>query len=320
MQSTVWGGSAIAHCKGLDEKTLTDIGESWEICGMAEAPTKVLEGEHQGKTLQELLRSYGAQFVGKKNWERFGEDFPLLIKFIDSAQDLSIQVHPDDEMAQREGDPYGKNEMWYVVSSSAGAGIVNGFKRDLTVEEYQTAMANGTLTDELNRFDARPGDCYYIPAGRIHAIGAGNFLIEVQQSSKCTYRVYDYDRKDKDGNKRELHQEKALEALSFKTEENCRTEYQATDNNRVALVDVPFFTTNLFLLTEEKALNYSGIDSFKIFIAYEGSAEITVTDRQGETSTTTLAAGHSLLLPADNTDVTVTPQTSRFAFLETYIK
>lgn len=316
LQPTIWGGAVIARSKGLDEEQYNNIGESWEICDLKSAATVVAEGEEQGKTLRQLIQKYGADLLGKKNFEQYGDTFPLLIKFIDSAADLSIQVHPNDAMAQRqEGRPFGKSEMWYIVAAEKGAKITNGFSEDIPVEEQKALLSDRTLTKKLNVYDSHAGDCYYIPAGRIHAIGAGNFIIEIQQACDITYRVYDYERLDKTGKPRELHTDLALEAMCFQQENNCQTSYNLMLNAPIPLLATPYFVTNLYHLTTERyVLDNHGVDSFRVLIAFEGRAEIVADD-----SKTTLEAGHSLFLPAALSEVTILKYTDKFSFLETYI-
>lgn len=316
LQPTIWGGKEIALRKGLDATTYHNIGESWEICGLQTASTLVAEGEHQGKTLTDLIRQYGVALLGKKNYQRYGDTFPLLIKFIDSATDLSIQVHPNDAMAQAtEGKPFGKSEMWYVVAAKEGAKIINGFSEDIAPVEQLCLLDGNGIMERLNAFDSHAGDCYYVPAGRMHAIGAGNFIIEIQQSSDITYRVYDYDRLDDNGQPRELHTARAIQATTFQKEHDCQTQYEVVENAPIPLVESPFFTTHLYHLTQPSfLLDHHGVDSFRILIAFEGKAEVVAGD-----SITPLEAGSSLFLPASLPAVTIQNSSDKFSFLETYI-
>lgn len=314
LKPTIWAGEEVAHIK--NETDFLRIGESWEISGVPGDETVVVDGEHSGLTLQQLIERYGADFVGKKNLERYGDTFPLLIKFISADSDLSIQVHPDDAMAQRMGHPYGKTEMWYIVKTAPNATLCTGFNHDFSAEGYTQSLADGSLTDHLNRCTTQPGDCFFIPAGRIHSICAGNFLVEIQQSSNDTFRVYDFDRVDANGKKRELHVEQAREALDYNACPDYRTNYEAVENKAVMLVDCPQFTTRLFQLTQTVEAEAARPDSFIILIAYEGQASI----EDAEGNIFTLQQGESILFPACNLWKRITPQGSqRFSCLETYV-
>lgn len=317
LQHTIWGGDAIVRWKKLSGKQPTNIGESWEICDLGNVATVVAEGEHQGQTLRTLTERYGASLLGRANFEKYGNDFPLLIKIIDSHSDLSIQVHPDDAMAQRkEGKPYGKTEMWYIVDNAPNASLVNGFSRTISGEDYEQLLAEDTLTEHLNTFETAPGDYYYIPAGRIHAIGAGNLLIEIQQASDLTYRVYDYNRIDDRGCKRELHIPQAKEALNFEAETHCRQRDPLAKDVCTPLVTSPYFTTNAYHLTEAKTIAHPNLDSFRIFIAFKGEGELVT--KEGKI--TPLREGTSVFLPAVLSEVEIRPLTEGFSFLETYIE
>ena len=202
LKQTLWGGDKIIPFKHLND-TLENVGESWEISGVKDNETIVSEGEYKGKSLNQLVRELKGKLVGQENYERFGNEFPLLIKFIDAKRDLSIQVHPNDEVAHRHGKSRGKTEMWYALPCDKGAKLYCGLKKQITPEEYKAMVENDTITDALAEYEVKEGDVFFIPAGRIHAIGAGCFVAEIQQTSDVTYRIYDYKRKDKDGNYRE---------------------------------------------------------------------------------------------------------------------
>lgn len=313
---TIWGGEDIVELKGLQGR-MEDIGESWEISGVAGKETPVTGGEDDGLTLAELIERYGASLVGRRNLERYGTTFPLLVKFISAANSLSVQVHPDDAMARRMGHPYGKTEMWYIVKTAPWASLCSGFKHDFSAEAYTDSLAEGTLTSHLAYHDTHPGDCFFIPAGRIHCIGAGNFLVEIQQSSNDTFRVYDFDRVDDLGNKRELHVEQARKALNYKAEPNYRTQYEPHPGQPVVLVNCPEFTVRLLQSAGEMTVDYAGIDSFVIYVAYEGKAMLT--DSEG--NELMLEAGQSVLFPAVNAAVRIEPVgNAGFSCLETFVK
>lgn len=312
LKTTIWGGEEVTALKKL-ENAPEQVGESWEISGVPGNETVVADGEFKGETLEKLIGRFGAELVGKRNLERYGTTFPLLIKFISAAQDLSIQVHPDDAMAQRMGHPYGKTEMWYIVHTQPGASLCSGFNADFSADGYTESLADGTLMNHLSRHETRPGDCFFIPAGRIHSIGAGNFLVEIQQSSNDTFRVYDFDRTDAEGHKRELHVAQAREALDYKAYPEYRTQYEPRPNDCTPLVDCPQFTTRLYELTAPLKADYTDIDSFVILIAFEGAA--TLRYAEGEL---TLRAGESVLFPATTEGVEIVPATGGFKALETF--
>lgn len=315
LKTTIWGGEEVTRLKQLSDAP-AQVGESWEISGVPGNETLVSEGEMKGKSLADLTREFGAAFVGAKNLERYGDTFPLLIKFISARQDLSIQVHPDDAMAQRMGHPYGKTEMWYIVGTEPGASLCSGFNADFSADGYTQSLSDGTLTSHLSQHATHPGDVFFIPAGRIHSIGAGNFLVEIQQSSNDTFRVYDFDRTDAAGNKRELHVEQAREALCYKASDDYRTHYEPRRDTSVTLVDCPEFTTRLCQLDHPFSADYSIIDSFVIVIAYKGSGSISCDD-----GALHLRAGESALFPACNNRLTFTPDEGQcFEFVETFCR
>lgn len=310
LKQTLWGGSKIIPFKHLDEQ-LENVGESWEISGVKDNETIVANGKEKGKSLNQLVREQKAQLVGRENYERFGDEFPLLIKFIDARQDLSIQVHPTDEIAHRQGKSRGKTEMWYALDSDAGAQLYNGLKQQITPEEYKAMVENDTITDALARYEVHEGDVFFIPAGRIHAIGAGCFVAEIQQTSDVTYRIYDFKRKDKNGNYRELHTQLASESIDYTVLPNYRAEYQHTKNEGVQVASCPYFTTAVYDLTEPMTLDYSELDSFTILIAVKGEGKLIC---QGEEIS--FQMGDTVLLPATTGEVKVEGQVK---FLETYV-
>lgn len=308
---TLWGGEKIIPFKNLNSD-LTQVGESWEISGVKGNETVVSEGEFKGKKLNELVDELKGKLVGEANYKRFGNDFPLLIKFIDARQELSIQVHPTDELAQKRGKLRGKTEMWYIMDSDENAKLRAGMKEKITPEQYKQMVEDDTITEAIAEYKVKEGDCFFLPAGRIHSIGTGCFLAEIQQTSDVTYRIYDFKRKDKDGNYRELHTEEAAECIDYNVEPNYRTEYTPVKNEGVALVECPYFTTAVYDLNEPMTLDYSELDSFVILIGLKGSGEIT--DNEG--NTTSLCEGETILIPATTSEVKVT---GNIKFLETYV-
>ncbi len=310
LKQTIWGGDKIIPFKHLDTE-MENVGESWEISGVKDNETIVANGPEKGKSLNQLVREQKARLLGVENYERFGDEFPLLIKFIDARQDLSIQVHPTDEIAHRQGKPRGKTEMWYALESAPGAQLYNGLKQQITAEQYKEMVADDTITDALARYEVREGDVFFIPAGRIHAIGAGCFVAEIQQTSDVTYRIYDFKRKDKFGNYRELHTKEAAECINFNVLEDYRTEYELPKNEGVQVVSCSYFTTAVYDLTEPMTLDYSELDSFVILIGVKGEGRLTCGDESIDFKT-----GDTVLLPATTQEVKVEGEVK---FLETYV-
>ena len=310
LKQTLWGGDKIIPFKHLSD-TLENVGESWEISGVKDNETIVSEGEYKGKSLNELVRELKGQLVGEENYKRFGDEFPLLIKFIDARQDLSIQVHPTDEIAHRQGKSRGKTEMWYALESAPGAQLYNGLKQQITPEQYKQMVENDTITDALARYEVSEGDVFFIPAGRIHAIGAGCFVAEIQQTSDVTYRIYDFKRKDKNGNYRELHTELAAESIDYTVLPNYRAEYERTKNEGVQVATCPYFTTAVYDLNEPMMLDYSELDSFVILIAVKGEGTIKANGQE-----MTFRMGDTVLLPATTGEVKVEGEVK---FLETFV-
>lgn len=311
LKQTLWGGDKIIPFKNLNDK-LENVGESWEISGVKGNETFVTEGEFAGKSLNEVVVALKANLVGKANYERFGNEFPLLIKFIDARQDLSIQVHPTDEIARKQGKERGKTEMWYIMNSDSNAKLYSGLKKEITPEQYKEMVENDTICDALAQYNVKEGDCFFLPAGRIHAIGTGCFLAEIQQTSDVTYRIYDFKRKDKDGNYRQLHTKEAAECIDYHVENDYRTEYVPAKNQGVALVSCPYFSTAVYDLDEPMTLDYSELDSFVILIGMKGTG--TITDNEG--NTLTLNAGETILVPASTQTLKIE---GTVKFLETYV-
>ena len=311
LKTTLWGGDKIIPFKHLDS-TQERVGESWEISGVKDNETVVSCGPCCGKKLNELVAEMKADLVGKDNYERFGDEFPLLIKFIDARQDLSIQVHPTDEIAHRQGKPRGKTEMWYIMESAPDAKLYSGLKQQITPEEYKKMVQDDTICDALAQYEVKEGDVFFLPAGRIHAIGTGCFLAEIQQTSDVTYRIYDFKRKDKDGNYRELHTREAAESINYTVEQDYRTHYTPMKNEGVQLVSCPYFTTAVYDLDEAMTLDYSELDSFVILIGMKG--EGTIADDEG--NETSLKAGETVLIPATTKELKVS---GNMKFLETFV-
>lgn len=305
LKSPLWGGEKIATYKQIATDR-RQIGESWELSGVEGDVSVVAEGPDAGKTLTELLARDKERLLGSRNYERFGTEFPLLIKFIDAREDLSIQVHPDDRLAWERHRSKGKTEMWYVVAADEGAHLRSGFTRQVTPAEYEKSVADDTITDLLTDHEVRPGDVFFLPAGRIHSIGAGSFIAEIQQTSNITYRIYDFNRRDANGNLRELHTEQAKEAIDYSVEADYRTRYEAVKDRPVELVACPYFTTTLYDLTRPCEIDLAATDSFLVVMCIEGSG--TLTDDQG--SAMPLRQGETVLVPASAKSLSVSPQSS----------
>lgn len=302
LKSLIWGGEKIAPYKGIatDQQ---NIGESWELSGVADNESVVAEGPEAGTKLPELIARHGAQLLGKANYERFGQEFPLLVKFIDARQDLSIQVHPNDELAWERHRSKGKTEMWYVVSADEGARLRSGFSTEVTPAQYEASVADNTITDLLAEYEIHPGDVFFLPAGRVHSIGAGAFIAEIQQTSNITYRIYDFNRRDAQGNTRELHTDQAKGAIDYAVQPDYRTRYQTAQDRRVELVACPYFTTSLLDLTVPKTLDLADLDSFVVAICIEGCG--TIADDSG--AKTAVRQGETVLIPASARSLTFTP-------------
>ena len=289
-------------------KTLIWGTESWQISGVENNETPLVNDR---KTLNQLVSEQKGLLLGKANYQRFGDEFPLLIKFIDAHRDLSIQVHPNDEVAKRHGKLRGKTEMWYVMDSAPDASLYNGLKKQITPEQYKEMVANDTICDALAKYQVKEGDCFYIPAGRIHAICGGCYLAEIQQTADITYRIYDYKRKDKDGNYRQLHTQEAAESIDFKVQDDYRTHYTPLKNESQLLVDCPYFSTAVYDLTESMSIDYTELDSFVILIGLKGEATLTI---DGED--VNFKGGECLLIPATVQEVSTC---GTIKFLETYV-
>lgn len=309
----IWGGNKIKTYLHKDFGDLPNCGETWEISGVKSDVSVVANGALEGESLADLLEKFKGELVGEKVYAHFGNIFPLLIKFIDANEDLSIQVHPDDELAKKRHNSFGKTEMWYVIEADPGSTLIAGFNKELTQQEYLDKFNSGHLTDVLNKEDVKAGDVFFLPAGRVHTIGKGLLIAEIQQTSDITYRIYDFDRVDDKGNKRELHTEEALAAIDYKHYPEYKTLYQAKKDETVHLVSCPYFTTNLLDFTTGTIKDYTNLDSFVIYVCVEG--EFTV---KADGSEYPVIMGDCILLPKSIKNVELTT-TSGFKILESYI-
>ena len=294
LKTTIWGGDKIGRFKGYDNVPL-HIGESWEISAVEGSESVVAEGPDRGLTITQLVDKYGEKLLGKSVIERFGKRFPLLVKFIDANADLSVQVHPNDSQAMARHGKYGKTEMWYVMESDDKASLKVGFKKDMTKDEYLESVEQSTIAEKLVTYNVKKGDVFFLPPGRIHTIGAGTFLAEIQQSSDITYRIYDYDRVDKDGNRRQLHTDLAVDVIDYKAQENYRTVYDVDEQGATILAKCKYFTTNLVSTDSYIERDYEDVDSFVIIMCMKGDAVITDADTLEQKA---VKQGDTVLFPA----------------------
>lgn len=313
LKEKIWGGKKLITLlnKESDKK---NIGESWEISDVDGDTSVVVNGAFEGKDLKELIKTYKGILVGEKVYQDFGDKFPLLIKFIDAKTALSIQLHPHDALAKKRHNSFGKTEMWYVMQADEKANLIVGFKNDSSQKEYIHHLENKSLLDILNVDEVKKGDVYFIPTGRIHAIGAGVLLAEIQQTSDITYRVYDWDRQDSQGNYRELHTKEAIDAINYKAEKTYKTSYKKKDNTALTMVTCPYFTTNVLPVSKNISVNHSNKDSFVIYMCVEGAVDFLVNNQKES-----LQMGETLLVPACLKEFEIHPKTTS-EVLEVYIK
>jgi mannose-6-phosphate isomerase len=317
IKERIWGGQAILKKKGKAASRLAKdklYGESWDLSSVKGDVSVVSNGFLKGNSLEEVIEVYMGELVGEENFERYGLGFPLLVKYLDCNDKLSVQVHPDDTLAMERHDSFGKTEAWYVVDCKPGAAIYLGFKDlNITREEYIAAVAESRLADLLNRVEVKPGDVFFIPAGTVHALGAGIEVVEVQQTSDVTYRIYDWDRVDASGKGRELHTALAVDAIDFEADaELLHRKYDLAKGGEAKVIESPYFTMVLHDVADEKRLERSDIDSFIIYIALKGDAMV-VADGNEES----LAEGEVMLIPAETYDVTIKGNAQ---IMEVYVK
>lgn len=310
----IWGGNKIKSVLNKDFGNLPNCGESWELSGVEGNVSVVSNGYLAGNSLEELIEVYMGDLVGDQIYESYGTEFPLLIKFIDANDDLSIQVHPDDEMAAERHNSYGKTEMWYVMQADKGAKLQSGFNQPVDQEKYLEKLEKVELTDILNFEEVTAGDVFFIPAGRVHAIGKGILLAEIQQTSDITYRIYDYDRRDDKGNTRELHTDLALDAIDYTLFPEYKSKYEVKANESVELASCQYFTTNVLELTQVVEKDCNKLDSFVIYICMEGELVV-----ETESGTELVQMGETILIPASIENVHLKPITASAKLLEVYI-
>ncbi len=317
LKEKIWGGTKLLSMlhKRLDEGEEFDtVGESWELSDVEEDKSYVINGEYKGYSIQDLIIIHRGDLMGEKVFKNFSYQFPLLIKFIDAKEALSIQLHPDDELAKKRHRSFGKTEMWYVMQADKGSNLIVGFNQKTDLSNYLEHLKEKKILDILNVDEVEKGDTYFIPPGRIHAIGAGVLLAEIQQTSDVTYRVYDWDRKDDEGNARELHTFDAIEALNFSIKK-AKVDYKHKENKAVSLVDCQYFTTNFIAITDVVDINNADKDSFVIYMCVSGNIEI----QYGNDAVEILNMGETILIPAVMKTYSLVAKDSA-ELLEVYIK
>lgn len=315
LHTVVWGGHRLQVYKGL-QSTDEPIGESWEVSAVPSSTSIISNGSFAGRDIISVISENPEDILGKAVNKKYHGQLPLLVKFIDAERDLSIQVHPNDEMAQREHGKMGKSEMWYVIKADAGSHLYAGFKQEITPEEYQQRIADGTIIEVLADHQVKAGDVFYLPAGRIHAICGGILLAEVQQSSDVTYRIYDYNRPGMDGKPRELHTELAAQALDYHVEENYRTEYVDNPNKAIQIIDSPYFDVRVMEISKPFHRDLRKYDSFIISMCIEGDCKLCVRSTGDEIL---LRQGSSTLIPAAIADYDVLPLHHTTRLLDAFI-
>ncbi len=310
----IWGGDSLRKLFNKPFPAESRIGESWEISSVQDKVSIVSNGFLEGNNLQELIEVYMGDLVGDKVFESFGTEFPLLVKLIDAQDNLSVQVHPDDEYAARRHNGRGKTEMWYILEAASGAELISGFNREVSRGLFMEKLKDGKLLDILNEEKVKPGDVFFMPAGRIHAIGKGIVLAEIQQTSDITYRLYDWDRVDASGNPRQLHLDLAVDAIDFNTYDDYRTNVEAKQNSPVLLAECQYFTVQRLGFEGKMVRDYSLLDSFVIYICTKG--EFSLDDGRVSTGVT---KGDTLLLPAITGEV-ILQTLAGSELLEVFIK
>ena len=310
----IWGGNKIAKIFARKNLPAGKIGESWELSAVEGDESIVKNGYLEGNSLNELVEIYMGDIVGERVYEKFGSEFPLLIKFIEANDKLSLQVHPNDEVAMERHHSYGKTEMWYVLDSEPDAELVYGFNRPTSKDEFKEALESSNFNQLLNFEKTKTGDVFYIPAGKLHALGSGLMVVEIQQTSDITYRVSDWGRKDEAGMSRELHVDLALDVIDYAGEKSGKVTYSKTKNQPSLLVESAYFKTNLLEFDQELAVDYNLIDSFVVYICIKGTAFII----QSSGKSTKIQAGETILIPADLRNFRLVPE-KPCSLIETYL-
>lgn len=312
----IWGGKRLESVLKKKVGNLQSVGESWELSGVKNNVSNVSNGFLSGKNLNELIENYKGSLVGNKIFNQFGTEFPLLIKFIDANDYLSIQVHPDDEMAKIRHNTYGKTELWYIIEAKKDAELIVGFNQEMNKEKYMQQVDAGNLQKVLNIEKVKPGDVFFMPAGRVHATGPGILFAEIQQTSDITYRIYDWDRVDDQGKERELHTNLAVDAIDYKLITDFKTPYLTSKNNTNKIIQSNFFSTNILVFDCDIKKDYSALDSFVIFMGLEGTTQIQYHENE---PIVLLEKGETILMPACLNNITLIPENEESKILEIYI-
>ncbi|HNW97911.1 MAG TPA: mannose-6-phosphate isomerase [Bacteroidales bacterium] len=310
----LWGGDKVNKLFGKNFSPLPNCGESWELSGVDENLSVVENGFLKNNNIKELIEVYMGDLVGEKVFEKFGLQFPILIKIIDSREWLSIQVHPDDTLAKKRHNENGKTEMWYILDADKNGELISGFNKEINKEIYLDYFEKNNLTEILNFEKVNKGDVFYIPSGRIHALGPGVCLAEIQQTSDITYRIFDWNRVDDKGNPRQLHTKEAVDAIDYSYQKNYRTNYSLYNDSPSNLVKSPYFTTNLLSLNKTVPRDYYDLDSFVILMCVEGSFDLNYHEGKEK-----INAGQTILIPAELNEIQIEPHQS-CKTLEIYIE
>jgi len=316
LKDKIWGGTRLENVLGKDTQGSKKVGESWELSGYQGDLSVVVNGFLKDNTIEELVEIYMGDLVGDVIYEKFGIEFPLLIKFIDANEYLSIQVHPDDEMAKERHQSYGKTEMWYVVDAEKDAELISGFNQPMDKVKYLQYFGSGTLREVLNFEKVKPGDVFFMPAGRVHATGPGILFAEIQETSDITYRIYDWDRLGDDGKPRELHTELAIDAIDYTFHKQYKTNYREKLNASTQLVKCPYFTTQLVLIDQELEKDYNWLDSFVVYMGVEGETAIEFDRNEPPVI---LKKGETVLIPAELKIIELKPLQGTSKLLEVFI-
>lgn len=328
-RTVVWGGNSLKPMKGLQADGEC-VGESWEVSAVPGMESVVKNGPFAGHALARLTARYRELLLGRSVFDKYGTDFPVLVKYIDAAQDLSIQVHPGDELAKERHGCFGKTEMWYIISAAPGAYLYSGFNQPISRYEYEKRVEDGSICEVLQRHEVHAGDCFYIPSGRVHAICGGVLVAEIQQSSDVTYRIFDYNRPGLDGKMRDLHVQEAKDAIDFKVYDNYRVQYENRLDKPVPLVVTPFFVVKVLEVDRAFHRKLYKYDSFVIYMCVEGDCTIRIRSTEGyergampapEDRVVRLTQGNSCLVPASCADFDVSPNNEAGVtkLLEVYI-
>ncbi len=310
----IWGGNKIKTILGKDFSPLPNCGGTWEISGVKGDVSVIDNGPLKGETLSSVLEKCTIDLVGKKVYERYENEFPLLVKFIDANDDLSIQVHPNDELARQRHNSFGKTEMWYIIQADPGSTLISGFNQQVNEQMYLQKLETGKLNDILNKETAEAGDIFFLPAGRVHTIGKGLLIAEIQQTSDITYRIYDFDRVDDRGKKRELHTKAALAAIDYHVYPAYKTQYKHKQNEVVIAVECPYFTTNVLEFSQSTIRDYSQLDSFVIHTCVQGSYQI-----QYNHEVLAVRMGECVLIPNSLNEIKI-GTTEGFKILESFVR